>query len=882
MALARIDLKRTALSAEIQINWMPRALGSMMLRPGWEFIDSTRNNAQAVHIPFVYSLDDTAIIEITDSIMRVRVDEEIIERTQIATNVANGTFASNLTSWTSADEAGASSVWVTGGYLGLTGTRFNAAVRTQQVSVAFIDQNVEHALRIVVTRGPVIIRVGSSSGADDYIAETSLRTGTYSLAFTPTGDFFIKLSNRAQYQTLVDSIQVEGAGDMEITVPWSEDDLKYVRRDQSGDVVFVACDGVQQKRIERHASRSWAVVNYEPEDGPFRLPNTGSVRLTPSGLTGNITLTASASLFRTGHVGALFRITSTGQNVSISVNGANQFSDPIRVTGVGGSRIFTVTRSGTYVASQITLQRSVGEIGAWENTGTVFTTNGTTSINDGQDNQIIYYRVGIVTGSYTSGTAVLSLSYSAGGITGRVRITGYSSATSATAAVLSPLGSTAASDLWSEGQWSDYRGWPSAVAFYEGRLWWAGKDKVNGSVSDAFESFDDAVLGDSAPVSRSIGSGPVDRVNWLLPLLRMIVGTQLSERSARSSSLDEPLTATNFNLKSPSTRGSSPVQALVLDSSGIFVRNDRMFQLSYQGDVYVDYTSEDLTIIAPEVGTSGFVKTALQRYPDTRIHAIRNNGMASVLVYDSAEEVKCWVEVETEGTVEDVFVLPGEEGSAEDRVYYVVNRTINGLTKRYLEKWALESECVGGALNKQADSFITYTGASTATITGLDHLEGEEVIAWGDGVNYSPLDEDGNPTTFTVSGGIITLPAVVTNAVVGSFYEATYKSTKLAYGAGLGTALTQPKRVSHLGLIMANTHAKGLRYGPDFDILDDLPEIENGALVNPDYIWESYDEESIEFPGEWNTDSRICLKAAAPTPCTILAAVVSIETHDKV
>jgi hypothetical protein len=35
LGLARIDLERTALAAEVQTNWMPRSLGSMMLRPGW-------------------------------------------------------------------------------------------------------------------------------------------------------------------------------------------------------------------------------------------------------------------------------------------------------------------------------------------------------------------------------------------------------------------------------------------------------------------------------------------------------------------------------------------------------------------------------------------------------------------------------------------------------------------------------------------------------------------------------------------------------------------------------------------------------------------------------------------------------------------------------
>jgi hypothetical protein len=117
--------------------------------------------------------------------------------------------------------------------------------------------------------------------------------------------------------------------------------------------------------------------------------------------------------------------------------------------------------------------------------------------------------------------------------------------------------------------------------------------------------------------------------------------------------------------------------------------------------------------------------------------------------------------------------------------------------------------------------------------------------------------------------------------VIGLTYTAQFKSTKLAYAAALGTALTQRKSVTELGLILANTHATGLKYGPDFDNLDDLPAQENEDDVDEDYIWESYDEDMIEFNGEYDTDSRVCLQAVAPKPCTVLAAIIGLDTNDS-
>ncbi|KKK79874.1 hypothetical protein LCGC14_2829110, partial [marine sediment metagenome] len=58
--LARIDLKRTGMSAETQTNWMPRVLGSMMLRPGFGYKDNTRADTVSRLMPFVFSEDDTA------------------------------------------------------------------------------------------------------------------------------------------------------------------------------------------------------------------------------------------------------------------------------------------------------------------------------------------------------------------------------------------------------------------------------------------------------------------------------------------------------------------------------------------------------------------------------------------------------------------------------------------------------------------------------------------------------------------------------------------------------------------------------------------------------------------------------------------------------
>jgi hypothetical protein len=93
---------------------------------------------------------------------------------------------------------------------------------------------------------------------------------------------------------------------------------------------------------------------------------------------------------------------------------------------------------------------------------------------------------------------------------------------------------------------------------------------------------------------------------------------------------------------------------------------------------------------------------------------------------------------------------------------------------------------------------------------------------------FADVGSTGEPIhvgSLVVSNGTITLPngqqATTITACLG--YVAPFMSAKLAYAAQLGTALTQKKRVEHIGLVMCDTHYQGLQFGQRFDVLDSLP-----------------------------------------------------------
>ncbi|PAP94526.1 hypothetical protein [Mesorhizobium wenxiniae] len=888
-ALTRVDVDRIRLSAEIMENWLPKTAGSMFLRPGFGYLGSSRNNAFAIDIPFVAATDDTAQIEFADGKMRVRIDDVLISRVVVATTISNSNFATSA-SWTDGSTSGGT---LTFGGSGLILNAVNVgglALCRRQIAVAGGDVNKEHALSISVTRGPVTFRCGSTSGGDEYVPETTLRTGAHSLAFTPTGDFHVQFQSDLDIDKIVASCQVASSGTMELDIPYVAADLPFVRWDQSADVLFLACDGYQQRRIERRGTgTSWSIALYQPETGPFFGARSAKVKLKVASTSGNTTLTADKPFFKSTHVGAIFRLFNEGVNQSFKLGASGAYTEPFRVTGVVGTdyndRNWFWTATGTWVGT-MNWQRSFDgpEQGyktfrKEKSSGAIdITANAANQENrDDDDNAIIWYKVGFADGAYTSGTATMAITYDGGGSYGVCRVTGFTSSTEVSVEVLDRFGTTDYTENWQEGIWSDKQGWPGAVAFDKGRLGWAGKSRFIFSVTDDYENFDPDYEGDAGPINRTLGSGPVDTINFMLSLSRPIIGTPGAEFSIKSTSFDEPLTPQNAQAGTPSTQGSRQgVAAAKIDGRGIFAQRSgkRLFELVFSPDTY-EYSPRDLTLLCPDLtGSAKVVGMATQRQPDTRAHFWLDDGSVVVLTYEPTEDVTCWSRISAGGSgfVEGVSVLPGED---EDQVFYRVRRTVSASTVRYLEKMAMESECVGGTVNKQADSFIIVPAVTGTAVTGLSHLEGLGVVAWGAGKYLG---------AYTVSGGSITLSAAVTAAdvLVGLPYTALYKSTKLAYAASAGTALSQIKRVNYVGLIMGLVHNDGIEVGRDFTNMDRLPRLYQGRPVTADEIFTDYEEPATAFGGEWKPDSRLCIRATAPKPCVLNAAVVTVETNDKV
>jgi len=879
LGLARIDLAKLRVACQSQLNFLPRVLGPCEFRPGTQQLGGVAGNLAGKLLEFVFDQVTQALLVLTPLAMQIMEDDAFIVRGAVTAAIANGNFATDLSSWTAADQAGAASSWGGAGVMALLGTGADYAYRDQEVTVN--EPNTEHALRINIGHGIVTLQVGTSEGDDTYL-DVTLVEGWHSLAFIPTGNFWIRLGADTAWTSTVLSIEVEGAGVVQIPTTWEAGDLGNIFFDQSEDVLFIACLGQRQSQIQRRTQRGWSVVRYYADDGPFLLPNLTPITLTPGAVTGNTTLVASANYFQPGHVGALFSLTQSGQQAVATLGMAGQATGTIRVSGLSNinpgdpaasQRAFAISISGTFDAT-VTLQSSLGVVGDWNDVNS-FTTPQLFNYDDGLDNQVVFYRLIIKAGNYTSGVAACSLTYAESIQVGICRITTVVDGENATADILQPFGSTAATTTWSEGEWSTWQGFPADLAFHEGRLFQGTGVALDGSVSDAYASYDATVIGDAGPIDQSVTTGGADGIRWLLSLQRLIAGTAQQQVSIRAADYDYPITPTSFVARTCATWGAARVRPVKIDMIGLFVGRDacRVFKLIFEFQ-FSDFRAHELTRLKQEMCAAGIVDLALQSYPDRRIWFVLADGTCAVLTYDEEDDVAAWTPATTQGNFERVAAMPGS--GLEDNVYFIVSRTIEGVTQRFVEKLAMRTQCQGATLNMNVDCFGSYTGAPTNEISA-PWLAGCDVVVWADG---APRVTAAAPVTLDGSGNATLPGAPFSNAVFGLSYTGQLETAKLAYGADRGTALTMPKKVAKVGLVMANTAPAGIRIGRDFSNLHNLPATYRGRPLNSSEVLAAYDDVPSAFAGGWNPDSRVCLQVSSPYPCTLMGLAVDMETEE--
>lgn len=418
--------------------------------------------------------------------------------------------------------------------------------------------------------------------------------------------------------------------------------------------------------------------------------------------------------------------------------------------------------------------------------------------------------------------------------------------------------------------------YPRCATFIEQRLAFASTanepQAVWMSQSANYENF-----GLSKPTAKAsdavtfrIRARQVNEIRSMLPVKGLMLLSSGAEWLVSGGSNSDAITPSAIKIDNQGYRGASKVQPVVVGNVILFAQARggvvRDFSYEFASD---GFTGNDLTILARHLFEGRTIKAwAYAQAPSSIVWVVLDNGALVSLTYMKEHEVWAWTRHESAAGAlfEDVAVV--EEGN-EDVPYFIVRRTIGGATKRYIEKLhTREFASIEDAFF--VDSGLTYTGAAATVISGLDHLEGQSVVALANGNVVRGL---------TVTGGAITLPNATTKAHIGLPYEATMQTLDLDLGAvrGLGTVQGRMKSISEVTLRVEET--RGIFVGP-YD----------GNRTSPHLVeykqrsTEAWDEAiglytgdiRMTTPWDWNTSGSIVVKQFDPLPMTILAIMPDV------
>ena len=416
-------------------------------------------------------------------------------------------------------------------------------------------------------------------------------------------------------------------------------------------------------------------------------------------------------------------------------------------------------------------------------------------------------------------------------------------------------------------------GYPLTVGIYQQRRLFGNTtdkpEEIYASRTGAYSNFlISNPLQDDDAVTWSMAGRKVNRVMHLLDLGELIVftsGNAMRVNGDESGILrPDAINPTKFSASGIGTLPPLEIvdSALYLQARGSIVRDIQPLQTA-EG-----YKSSDVTLYAAHLlRGKTIVDWAYAETPDSVIWAVRDDGVLLGLTYLPEEAIWGWHQHTTDGVVERVCTVPEDD---EDAVYLVVRRTVNSVTKRYIERMT-SRKLVALADSFFVDCGITYSGASTATITGLAHLEGKRVAVLSAGVVVANPNRPVSEMAYiTVTGGQITLPAATTKAQVGLPYMSDFET--LDIDTASGRSLKEGKMLTGKVMLSVADSQGGLYIGQSApagaDVLEDLTELE---LDSAQLVTDTFGVDSIV--AGWNGDARIFVRQVDPLPATILAAI---------
>ena len=539
---------------------------------------------------------------------------------------------------------------------------------------------------------------------------------SYMLVFTPGKMYVFK------DKALVTNINGSG-NDFATVSALTAAILPEVNWVQSADTVVMVHEDLEPIKIVRGGNdATWTISTIAFSHIPYYAftlnIDSPQYTITPSAVSGNITITASSVTTDTGTAQA-------GTTTTITLKAATSYTSDDQCNGLS-IHLTSGTGSGQH--------RHITDYDATTKIATVY------PAFDPAPDATTQYSV------KAFGEDSVEEYFVAKNGFGRARITEYVSDTSVKAFVVIPFFDTSAltSSNWEieygyEEVWSSARGWPRSATFHEGRLYFGGSKSrpstLWGSRVSDFFNFDQGQSLDDASIDVTLDTGTFNAIVDIFSGRNLQIFTTGGEFTVPQS-LGNPITPSNIIVKQQTSFGMKPgIRLQNVDGGTLYIqRQGRALQEFLFSDGVDAYASTKISLLS-----SHLLKTPEEMA--VRVSTSTDEGDRLLIVNADDGTIACYtllrsqqVVAPSEWTTDGEFVNIGVD---IDDIYTVVKRNVNSSDVYYVEVFddtlLLDCAKTGGA------------GASTT----VDHLEGETIKIIRDGILEADQTVPASPFTIT-------------------------------------------------------------------------------------------------------------------------------------
>ena len=428
----------------------------------------------------------------------------------------------------------------------------------------------------------------------------------------------------------------------------------------------------------------------------------------------------------------------------------------------------------------------------------------------------------------------------------------------------SKSGGSGATATATVGKAGDY---PSAVTYFEQRRWfggtynrpnniWATKSGTESDMSYSLPSQDDD------RIAIRVAAREANRIQHFVPLSQLMLFTAAAEWRVSPLNSDA-ITPTSMSVRPQSYVGANSVQPLVINNACIYAsaRGGHLRECGYSYEAG-GFVTNDVCLRANHLFDNlEPIDLSYSKAPWPIIWCVSSAGNLIAFTYVPEQSVGAFSSLATDGTFESCAVVPEGE---EDVLYVAVRRTINGTTRRFIERMH-ERKYTKLEESVYLDCCGTYRGDAKDEISGLTWLEGATVSILADG-SVEPNQ--------VVKDGKIKLQEPASLVHIGLPYTADLQTLPIALALQDGSfGSGHMKNVQKVSVRLVNT--SGLQTGPTFEKLTDYPARGTELAGTPPTPITG--EVTTQVNPRWGDGGQICVRQNQPLPMKIVSITTQLE-----